>query len=53
MQAVRSLRDCCLPGTTLPLGLVLVAAPNGVALERWMPVFMQGKEKGTQLFFKA
>ena len=27
-------------GTTLPAGEVVVSAPQGVALERWMPVFM-------------
>ena len=40
MIAVRSLRHCVLPGLTLPAGEVVVVAPIGVALERWMPVFM-------------
>ena len=38
--AVRSLRFCCLPELTLPAGAVVVSAPFGVELERWMPVFM-------------
>jgi hypothetical protein len=29
-----------LPKETSPAGLVVVAAPNGVAPERWIPVFM-------------
>ena len=40
MSSVRFLRFCGLPGCSLPTGLVVVQAPNGVAPERWKPVFM-------------
>jgi len=35
-----SLRCCALPKLSSPDGLVVVLAPNGVAPERWTPVFM-------------
>jgi hypothetical protein len=39
-MAARSFRGCNLPCKTKPAGDVVVFAPRGVALERWMPVFM-------------
>ena len=38
--AVMSFRCWTLPKNTAPAGVVVVAAPNGVAPDRWMPVFM-------------
>ena len=38
--AVMSFRCCALPELSEPTGLVVVLAPNGVAPERWIPVFM-------------
>ena len=40
MTSVRSLGYCFFPGMTVPAGDVVVAAPMGVAEERWIPVFM-------------
>ena len=36
-MAVRSFLICVLPLETVPAGAVVVKAPLGVALERWMP----------------
>jgi hypothetical protein len=38
--AVMSFRCCAFPSAAVPAGLVVVLAPNGVAPERWTPVFM-------------
>src|SRR5581483_2002164 len=38
--AVMSLRSWSFPRPTDPVGDVVVEAPNGVAPERWTPVFM-------------
>ena len=38
--AVMSFRFCVFPQPSRPAGLVVVEAANGVAPERWTPVFM-------------